>query len=105
MYNPGMSAVSSATILETLGRKRDELQKLGVRKLGLFGSAVRGQLTDASDLDFVVELTEKSFDRYMDLKFLLEDTFRRSVDLVLIDTIKPALKDRILREVVYVQGL
>ncbi len=100
-----MNAASPTTILETLAAKRDALQKLGVRRLGLFGSAVRGELTDASDLDFVVELAEKTFDRYMDVKFLLEDTFGRRVDLVLLGTIKPALKDRILSEVVYVQGL
>lgn len=82
-----------------------ELRALGVTRLGLFGSAVRGELRPDSDLDFVVEFSEKSFDRYMEVKFLIEDTFQRPVDLVLMGTIKPALKERILSEVAYVQGL
>ena len=38
-----------------------------------------------SDLDFVVELSEKSFDAYMDTKIFLEDLFQSRVDLVTIN--------------------
>jgi len=97
--------VSHTDILRQLEEHRIKFQQLGVLKLGLFGSAVRGQATDKSDLDFVVDFEKKSFDAYMDLKFFLEDTFGRSVDLVISDTIKPRLKEAILKESIYVQGL
>src|SRR5262249_31210483 len=37
----------------------DDLRRLGVRKLGLFGSASRREATEASDLDFLVGSTER----------------------------------------------
>lgn len=40
----------------------------------------------------------------MGLLNLLESLFERKVDLVMKDTIKPIIRDRILRETVYVQG-
>jgi len=58
-----------------------------------------------SDLDFVVEFEKKSFDGCMDLKFFLEDLFLCPVDLVIHDAIKLRLRETILKESVYVQGL
>ena len=92
-------------VLETLAQHREEIQRFGVRSLGLFGSVARGETTDVSDLDFVVELEDKTFDAYMDLKFYLEDLFHCSVDLVLKDSIKPRLRDVILKEAVHATGL
>lgn len=80
------------------------LKNLGVRRLGLFGSCARGEATAGSDLDFVVEFSEKSFDGYMDLKSLLEDLFRSRVDLVIISSIKPRLLPIIQQEIVYASG-
>ena len=81
------------------------MRSLGVRRLGLFGSAARGSSGPNSDLDFVVEFEAKSFDRYMDLKLLLEGLFGCRVDLVLSDGIKPRLREAILGQAVYAQGL
>ena len=95
---------SQEEILSTVAKHRDEIDRLGVKRLGLFGSAARGEATDTSDLDFVVEFETKTFDAYMDLKFLLEDVFDCQVDLVIAETIKPRLRDRILKETVYATG-
>jgi uncharacterized protein len=81
------------------------LKELGVRRLGLFGSHARGEATVTSDLDFIVELEYETFDAYMDLKEFLEELFNCSVDLVLIDAIKPRLREAILGEAIYAQGL
>ena len=91
-------------IFATLERHRDRLRCFGVRRLGLFGSAVRGELSDASDLDFLVEFEHKTFDAYMDTKELLESAFGRRVDLVIPDALKARLKPGILAEVEYAQG-
>lgn len=82
-----------------------EIQKFGVKKLGLFGSVARGEGGGTSDLDFVVELERKTFDDYMGLKMLLEDVFRCPVDLVLANSVKPRLRARISQETIYVPGL
>jgi uncharacterized protein len=92
-------------ILALLDRHRAELRKLGAVKLGLFGSYVHNQQTTASDIDVLVLLEHNTFDSYMDVKLFLEDLFGHEVDLVIEDAIKPRLRDRILNEAVYVQGL
>ena len=88
-------------ILKRLADHRDTLRRLGVRRLALFGSAVRDGVAEAHELDFLVEFETKTFDAYMDLKAFLEDLFDRPVDLVLLDALKPALREGILEEAVY----
>lgn len=95
---------SQNEIFKTIVEHRDEITRFGVRRLGLFGSAVRGEATQESDLDFLVELEIKSFDAYMDLKFFLEDLFSCQVDLVIADAIKPRLRESILKEAVHAPG-
>ncbi|MCH7688562.1 MAG: nucleotidyltransferase family protein [Planctomycetes bacterium] len=95
---------SQNEILKMIAEHRDEINRFGVRRLGLFGSAVRGEATQESDLDFLVEFEIKSFDAYMDLKFFLEDLFRCQVDLVIADAIKPRLRESILKEAVHAPG-
>ncbi|MGA8808545.1 MAG: nucleotidyltransferase domain-containing protein, partial [Thermoanaerobaculia bacterium] len=60
----------------------------------------RGDAGPQSDVDFLVELSEKSFDRYMDLKEFLQELLGRKVDLVLKSAIKARLRERILSEAV-----
>lgn len=97
--------LTAANILELVRSHGGAFRRLGVRRLGLFGSVVRGEATDASDLDFLVELENKTFDAYMDVKELLERLFQRQIDLVLADAVKPQLRKRILQEAVYAEGL
>jgi predicted nucleotidyltransferase len=92
-------------ILSTLQNHLPEIQHYHVKKLGLFGSHAQGAQTETSDLDFIVEFSEKSFDNYMDLKLYLEDLFRKPVDLVISSSIKPRLRSEILNNTVYAQGL
>ncbi len=92
-------------IMSALHEHRREIQRLGVRSLSLFGSCSRGEETADSDLDFVVEFDVKSFDAYMDLKLFLEELFSRHVDLVLADTIKPRLRENIMKELIHAPGL
>lgn len=78
---------------------------MGVVKLGLFGSYARGEQQPGSDLDFLVILRDNTFDQYMEVKFYLEDMFGLSVDLGIEDTLRPEIRERILREVIYVPEL
>jgi predicted nucleotidyltransferase len=102
----GERPMNAEGVIQVLDQHREELRRLGVRRLGLFGSTARNEATEASDLDFLVEFQQKSFDAYMDLKSLLESLFSRRVDLVLPETLKPRLRDRIAKDVQnYVTGL
>jgi len=92
-------------ILQTLSREKETLRTMGVVKLGLFGSYARGEQQPGSDLDFLVILRDNTFDQYMEVKFYLEDMFGLSVDLGIEDTLRPEIRERILREVIYVPEL
>jgi predicted nucleotidyltransferase len=75
-----------------------------VTKIGIFGSFVQNKQTRRSDIDILVEFKKghKDFFNYMRLKYYLEASLERKVDLVIKDAVKPRLKDRIFNEVVYV---
>jgi hypothetical protein len=98
-------ALSTQEIVRLLEQNAPVIRRYGVRSLGLFGSGARGTAQEDSDLDFVVEFETKSFDAYMDLKAFLEQLFGCQVDLVLRDTIKPSLRETILKEALHAPGL
>ena len=92
-------------ILRLLEANREKIKSFGVKRIGVFGSVARGEETEKSDVDVLVELSKETFDAYMSLLFFLEDLFGTKVDLVMKDAIKPIIKDRILAETIYVKGL
>jgi len=73
-----------------------------VRKMGVFGSYLRGEQTRESDLDILVELKEPiSLLEFMALERNLTELTGHRVDLVMKSALKPRIGKRILREVVY----
>ena len=83
---------------------QSQIKALGVRRLGLFGSFVRGEQNSQSDVDLLVEFEpgRKTFDNFMNLCFLLEDLFRRRVELVTPESLSPYIKPHILDQAEYV---
>jgi hypothetical protein len=89
-------------ILSFLRQHREEIRKkFSVKRIGLFGSVFHEAEDASSDVDILVEFEQPTFDHYMELKFFLEDSFGRPVDLVLADSLKPRLKPIISQEVTY----
>ena len=75
------------------------LERHGVTKAALFGSALRGQLQPNSDIDLLIELdADTSLLGFVELKLELQEALGRNVDLVEYSTIKPRLRDVILRQ-------
>lgn len=81
-----------------LAASRERLVALGVLEPALFGSYARGEAGPDSDVDLLVDFSEKSFDRYMELKELLEELLGRKVDLVMKGALKPRLREQILSD-------
>lgn len=76
-----------------------------VKKAGLFGSVVKGNITSKSDIDILIELgTKISLLDFVGIKLELEDLLDRAVDLVEYQAIKPQLKKRILAEEIRIYG-
>ncbi len=91
------------TIMKLIKSNENEIKGYGVLRVGLFGSYSKGFENTKSDIDIIVEFEsgKKSFDNYMGLKFYLEDLLDKKVDLVIKESIRPKLKDKILKDVVY----
>lgn len=87
-----------------LHANQEQLKTLGVKKLGLFGSFVRNEQDNASDIDLLVEFEpgQKTFDNFIQLSFLLEDLLARPVEVVTPESLSPYLGPHILKEVEYV---
>lgn len=78
-------------------------QKFLVKKIGVFGSYVRGEQNKKSDLDILVEFIEEpSLFGFIRLERYLTNLLGHKVDLVMKDSLKPAIGKHILEEVVYV---
>lgn len=79
------------------------LESHGVKKAGIFGSCVRGEMKKNSDIDILVQITNDiSLLDFVGVKLELEEALGRKVDLVEYDTIKPLLRERILTEQVVI---
>lgn len=75
------------------------LRKYGVKKAGLFGSLVRGEATEESDIDLLIEFEgRKSLLDLVGLKLELQESLRRDVDVLTYKSLHPLLKEKILRE-------
>jgi len=69
------------------------LQQNGIRRAAFFGSIVRGEMTDESDMDILVEFEgRKSLHDLAGLKLDLEDALERRVDLLTYRSLHPCLK-------------
>ncbi|MFL6193081.1 MAG: nucleotidyltransferase family protein [Thermoanaerobaculia bacterium] len=96
-----MAAVSDRQeILRRIQGHGEEIRSLGVERLGLFGSFVRGEQGPQSDVDLLVRFRpeKKNFDNFMELAFLLEDLLQRKVELVTPESLSPYLGPHILDE-------
>ena len=94
--------LTKQAILEVLAANKEYMQKqFGVEKIGLFGSYIRNEQTENSDIDLLVKMPS-SFELYFDLKYFLEEKLHKSVDLGKEETMRRFIKKRIAKEIVYV---
>ena len=91
-------------IKDILKRHKEEvIREYKVKEIGIFGSIVRGEQEKRSDIDILVEYSElPDLLKLIELERRLQRILRKKVDLVEKHGIRPELKDRILKEVVYI---
>ena len=94
------SAPTRDQTIQRLLAAETEIRQLGVRRLALFGSVVRGEARPDSDVDLLVEFApgQKTFDRFMALSDLLERLVGYPVELVTIEALSPFIGPHILAE-------
>jgi len=89
-------------VLRTLRAHESELRRLGVSHAAVFGSVARGEARTDSDVDVLVELDQDrpmGIFEYARLKLYINEILRGSADVVNRKTLKPLLRDSILRDV------
>lgn len=85
--------------VDSLNALQPALRRLGVRSLALFGSVLRDEAGQQSDLDLVAEFDRPhTAQQYFDTLFLIEDSLGIGVDLAEPGTLHPSIRDRVLRE-------
>ncbi len=99
-----MTVQKKEDLFRLVNEHRLQIKAFGVKQCGLFGSLVRGEHTQESDIDILVEFEpgKKTFDNFMHLAFFLEDLFGKKVDLITVESLSPYIGPHILREVEYV---
>lgn len=92
-------------VLSILKRESHVLKdRFGVIKIGLFGSVVRNEALDSSDIDLLIELDPESvtYKQYLDLEAYLQSLFPRKIEIVTTDGVSPYILPYISREVIWV---
>lgn len=100
-----MSIKTLTEISDILKKHETELRKrYGIKRLGIFGSYLRGEAKEKSDLDILVEF-EQDVDmgllKFVGMENYLSDLLGVKVDLVDKSALKPRIGKHILKEVVY----
>jgi len=86
-------------VQKTLNAHRDRLAELDIRSLSLFGSVARGESRDDSDVDLLVEFSRPvGLFHFARTQRELSNILGRPVDLATPGALKPALRERILKE-------
>jgi uncharacterized protein len=93
------------TIKAQIAQIKPKLQNnYHITELGIFGSYVRGEQTEDSDVDILVEFDPNfrfGLMTYGQIEGFISDTLGKKVDLVMKEALKPYIGKRILQEVVY----
>jgi predicted nucleotidyltransferase len=97
------SITDKNSVLSVIARNSESLRKIGVVRIGLFGSYCRNENRKDSDVDLILEFDpiKKSFHNYMEACDLLEQVIDKRLDVVTPESISPNIKSYIDKEVIY----
>ena len=92
-------------IIATLKSYKPELSKFGVQNIGLFGSYLRNEQSDKSDIDLLIDFEpgKENFDNYMAVYDIFESIFKdEKVEVVTKNGLSKHIGPKILNDVMYV---
>ena len=91
-------------IKKIIREHREILEKYRVKSIALFGSYVRDEQKENSDIDLLVEFEENTYDNFINLIFSLEDLFKKKVTVVTVKGISPYIQPYVLKEAEKIEG-
>jgi len=91
-------------IIQFLKENKPYIEKqFGVVRIGLFGSYIRGDAHENSDIDIAVEMRDDQiFRNFFRLEQYLKDHLKKEIDLGIEGTLKPFVRQRVMKEILYV---
>lgn len=91
-------------LFERLLKNKTRIQTYGVKKLGVFGSFVRNEAKEESDIDFFIHFDPayKTLKNFIRLAETLEEITGRKIELVTPQSLSKYIGPYILKEVEYV---
>lgn len=95
---------NKSEILDLLKLHQSDIKSFGVKRLGLFGSFVRNQQKENSDVDLLVEFEDgkKTFKNLVHLNYYLQELVRRKIQLVTWMGLAEFVKREVIKEIEYV---
>ena len=105
MSNQTKTGWTADTILSFLEDHRDTLRAMGVKRIGLFGSFVRNEQREDSDVDLLFSMDTFTWTRWMDVWNFIEDGLGLKIDLVPEKDLREEIRPQVLSEVRYVEKL
>lgn len=97
---------SKGQVKDLIRQNGIQIRRLGIAKIGIFGSYARDEQKENSDIDILVDFNpgSETFDNYMNLSDLWEEIFNDSeIDIVTSNGLSPIIGPKILKEVEYVE--
>lgn len=86
-------------IKKILSENKEILKRYKVKSIALFGSYVRNEPREGSDIDFLVEFEENTYKNFINLIFTLEDLLKKEVTVVSTEDLSPYIRPYVLKEV------
>jgi predicted nucleotidyltransferase len=88
-------------VLAIVAAHREQLQKIGVKSLNLFGSVARDEARSDSDVDFLVEFNQPvGLFEFIEVRLYLQEILGCSVDLGTLKALKQHLREPVLKDVI-----
>jgi predicted nucleotidyltransferase len=90
-----------ASLLNLLALHRNEIKNYGVERLGIFGSFVKDDVNETSDVDLLVEFNKgkKTYDNFFELSEFLQNLLQRKVELVTPQSLSKYIAPHLLKQV------
>jgi len=90
-------------VKQILSGNKEILKKYKVKSIALFGSYVRNEQRQDSDVDLLVELEEPTYDNFIHLVFTLEELLKKKINLVPRGSLSPYIEPYVEKEAEWIE--
>jgi predicted nucleotidyltransferase len=96
--------LNKENLIDCINKNAADLNVYNINSISVFGSFLRGGQTEASDIDLIVDFKpgKKTYRNYFNTIELLEKITNRKVELLTKSSLKPFMREKILKESEYV---